>query len=118
MSQSTADLSVTLKGRQWETLQDQVRALFGVEIDKPTYVEKRGEVWMDYVEHGVRLDLSCSGRGLQQTLLLLSYMYANPAAVLLLDEPDAHLEILRQRQIYELLTETARRNGNQIIVAS
>ena len=45
-------------------------------------------------------------------------MYANPGAVLLLDEPDAHLEILRQRQIYQLLIDVARENGNQIIAAS
>lgn len=55
---------------------------------------------------------------MQQTLLLLAYMYANPGAVLLLDEPDAHLEILRQRQIYALLTEVARDSGSQIIAAS
>jgi hypothetical protein len=35
-----------------------------------------------------------------------------------LDEPDAHLEILRQRQIYRLLTETAEQQGSQIIAAS
>ncbi len=45
-------------------------------------------------------------------------MYRNPGAVLLLDEPDAHLEILRQREIYQLLTDIARENGNQIIAAS
>ena len=65
-----------------------------------------------------RLDLSSSGRGLQQTLLLLAYMYGNPGAVLLLDEPDAHLEILRQRQTYRLLTAVARETGSQIIAAS
>ena len=43
---------------------------------------------MSYRERGVSLDLSSSGRGLQQTLLILAYMYANPGAVLLLDEPD------------------------------
>ena len=73
---------------------------------------------MTYREEGVRLDLSSSGRGLQQTLLLLAYMYANPGAVLLLDEPDAHLEILRQRQIYRLLTDMANESGSQIIAAS
>ena len=65
-----------------------------------------------------RLDLSSAGRGLQQTLLLLAYMYANPGTVLLLDEPDAHLEILRQRQIYHLLTDVVRESGSQIIAAS
>jgi hypothetical protein len=37
---------------------------------------------------------------------------------LLLDEPDAHLEILRQRQIYGTLTDVARLSGSQIIAAS
>ena len=36
----------------------------------------------------------------------------------MLDEPDAHLEILRQRQIYQLLVDVARDNGNQVIAAS
>jgi len=39
-------------------------------------------------------------------------------AVLMLDEPDAHLEILRQRQIYELLGAAAQENGNQLIIAT
>ena len=45
-------------------------------------------------------------------------MYANPGAVLMLDEPDAHLEILRQRQIYRLIAEAADKSGSQIIAAS
>lgn len=45
-------------------------------------------------------------------------MSANPGAVLLLDEPDAHLEVLRQRQIYDVLTRTAAETGSQIIAAS
>ena len=73
---------------------------------------------MGYREAAVRLDLSSSGRGLQQTLLILAHMYANPSAILLLDEPDAHLEFLRQRDIYELLAEVAEERRNQIIVAS
>ena len=85
---------------------------------EPRYVEERGEITMGYRERGTALDLSSSGRGLQQTLLILSYMYANPGAVILLDEPDAHLEILRQRHIYRLLTDVASERGNQIIAAS
>ena len=42
----------------------------------------------------------------------------NPDSVILLDEPDAHLEILRQREIYGLLSDTASDHGTQIIVAS
>ena len=67
---------------------------------------------------GLALDLSSAGRGMQQTLLLLAHLYANPGTVLLLDEPDAHLEVLRQRQIYQLVTEVAGRQGSQVIAAS
>lgn len=102
----------------WERLVAQIHDLFGASLDEPRYVEERGEIEMAYREGGVRLDLSSSGRGLQQTLLILAYLYANPGNVLLLDEPDAHLEILRQREIYRLLSETAEQSGSQVIAAS
>ena len=102
----------------WERLTEEIGRLFGVRLDPPRYVVERGEIAMGYREGGVALDLSSSGRGLQQTLLILAYMYANPGAVLLLDEPDAHLEILRQRQIYRLITEAAEASGSQIVAAS
>ena len=103
---------------RWRDLVERIRRLFGSELDPPRYVPERGEIVLGYRERGIGLDLSSTGRGLQQTLLLLAYMYANPGAVLLLDEPDAHLEILRQRQIYRMTTEVARERGAQIIAAS
>ena len=103
----------------WKTLVTDIQRLFGVELLRPAYIAERGEITMAYKDPtGTRLDLSSSGRGLQQTLLLLAHMYANPRTVLLLDEPDAHLEILRQRQIYHLLTEVAHKQGSQVIAAS
>ncbi len=102
----------------WEKTASYIQKLFGADLDAPHYVAERGEILMTYREQGVRLDLSSSGRGLQQTLLLLAYMYANPGATLLLDEPDAHLEFLRQRHTYDLINDVARENSNQIIAAS
>ena len=103
----------------WNKLCDQIHALFGVQLDPPDYIAERGEFVMNYCdESGIFLDLSSSGRGLQQTLLLLTYIAAHPGAVLLLDEPDAHLEILRQRQIYQALTDLAREHDSQIVAAS
>ena len=102
----------------WNELVKQIEGLFGSKLRPPSYIAERGEITMTYHEQGAELDLSSAGRGLQQTLLLLAYMYANPGTVLLLDEPDAHLEILRQRQIYRLLTDVARASGSQIIAAS
>jgi ABC-type taurine transport system ATPase subunit len=103
----------------WQRLVGRMRGLFGVTLDEPQYIKERGEIVQSFrTSGGIVLDLSASGRGQQQTLLLLAHMAANPGAVLLLDEPDAHLEILRQRQIYQVLTETAAETGSQIIAAS
>jgi hypothetical protein len=43
----------------------------------------------------------------QQALLILAYLYSHPGSVLLLDEPDAHLEIIRQREILDVIAEVA-----------
>jgi hypothetical protein len=105
--------------RDWELVCERIRSLFGVDLDPPRYIPERGEIEMTYRDLSkVRLDLSASGRGLQQTLLLLAHLVVNRDSVLLLDEPDAHLEILRQRQTYQLLTEVAREHGSQVIAAS
>lgn len=102
----------------WQALRRVIERLFAVEIEAPRYIAERGEVAMSYRERGATLDLSSSGRGLQQTMLILAYLYANPGSVLLLDEPDAHLEILRQRQIYQLITDVALRSDSQVMAAS
>ena len=104
---------------RWDDIRDQMRMLFGVDIEAPKYIQERGELFMSYLNRSkVRLDLVSAGRGLQQTLLLLAHLNRNPKSVLLIDEPDAHLEILRQREIYRLLTDAASRHGSQIIIAS
>jgi len=103
----------------WQEISDCIKSLFGAELRPPEFIKERGEITMAYQDQeGCLLDLSSAGRGLQQTLLLLAHLHANPKTVLLLDEPDAHLEVLRQRQIYQLLTEVAARQGSQIIAAS
>lgn len=102
----------------WSEVCDHIQSLFGVKIQPPNLLES-AEITMSYKDpEGCVLDLSSAGRGLQQTLLLLARLYANPRTALLLDEPDAHLEVLRQRQIYRLLTEVSNNQGSQIIAAS
>jgi ABC-type taurine transport system ATPase subunit len=104
---------------RWGRLVTRMRDLFGVTLDAPTLIEGRGEIEMSFHnKSGVQLDLSASGRGLQQTVLLIAYLMTNTKSVLLLDEPDAHLEILRQRQIYQLLADVSGEYGSQVIAAS
>lgn len=103
----------------WQKLVAEVRKLFLIELQEPRYIAERGELLLSFKEqNGIELDLSSTGRGCQQVILLLSYMLSHPGSILLLDEPDAHLEILRQRDIYNLITDIARSQGSQIIAAS
>lgn len=103
----------------WIALTDQLHRLFGVQLLTPQFIAERAEILLKYEEKsGARLDISSSGRGLQQTLLILAHLYANPNTVLLLDEPDAHLEVLRQRQTYQLINDLAEAKGSQVIAAS
>ena len=103
---------------RWGDLSRRIDELFGVEVEAPRYLVGRGEIAMRYRECSTWFDLSSNGRGLQQTLLLLAHMYLNEGAVLLLDEPVAHLEIPRQRQLFQVINEVAAETGSQIIAAS
>ena len=104
---------------RWGALSERLAALFGARLDRPRFIPARGEIELTYLNPaGSRLDLTAAGRGMQQTLLLLAFINLHPDSVVLLDEPDAHLEILRQRQTYELLSEAASGNGTQVICAS
>jgi energy-coupling factor transporter ATP-binding protein EcfA2 len=103
----------------WQSLVQHVQKLFHIQLNEPQYIKERSELSLTYKERtGVELDLSSSGRGCQQVVLLLCFLLSNPGSVLLLDEPDAHLEILRQRDVYNLITEIANNNGSQIVAAS
>ena len=104
---------------KWQALVVRIGQLFGIELDEPEPTSERDGITVTYREpSGVRLDLSSAGRGVHQTLLLLAYLSANPNSVVLLDEPDAHLEILRQRQIYNVLSDAAREQESQVVIAS
>jgi len=65
-----------------------------------------------------KLDIANAGSGFHQVLLLLSFFYARPSSVLLLDEPDAHLHFILQREIFDLLRSVAQRRSCKLIVAT
>jgi len=104
---------------KWENIIKLMLRLFQVELGNPMETA-RGSIDLLYQQQGIKspLDVSLAGRGLQQMLLLLSYLHSHPDSVILTDEPDAHLEILRQKQVYTLLKEIAQENGSQVIVAT
>jgi energy-coupling factor transporter ATP-binding protein EcfA2 len=103
----------------WKRIVTLMRRLFDVTLDTPQETT-RGAIEMRYKQPGVReaLDVSSSGRGFQQMLLIFAYLYSHKRSVLLVDEPDAHLEILRQKQVYVLLRDIAAENQSQVVMVT
>ena len=103
----------------WRQIVRLTERLFSVELGDPTETA-RGSIDLFYGQPGVRepLEVSVAGRGLQQVLLISAYLYSRRNAVLLIDEPDAHLETLRQRQVYVLLREIAAENDSQVVLVT
>lgn len=103
----------------WLRISGLMRRLFGVELTQPLETS-RGSIELQYRQPSVKeaLDVSSSGRGFQQMLLIFAYLYSHKGSVLLVDEPDAHLEILRQKQVYVLLRDIAGENGSQVVMVT
>lgn len=104
----------------WASVVAQMQELFGVTLRPPQFVSQLGTIELEYLpqEGANPLPITSAGFGMLQTLQLLVYLHLKPRSVLLLDEPDAHLEILRQRQTYQLLVNVAQRLGSQVVCAS
>lgn len=103
----------------WKSIVVLMRRLFNVTLEAPQETT-RGAIEMRYQQPGVReaLDVASSGRGFQQMLLIFAYLYSHKRSVLLVDEPDAHLEILRQKQVYVLLRDIAAQNQSQVVMVT
>lgn len=103
----------------WDKIRALMRRLFSVELSEPQE-NARGSIDLHYRQSGVKevLDVASSGRGFQQMLLIFAYLYSHKGGVLLVDEPDAHLEILRQKQIYVLLRDIASENRSQVVMVT
>jgi len=102
----------------WKKITEKLKKLFLVKLLKPE-LDNKGILKLKYIDaKGNELEMSSSGRGMQQIILLLAYILLKPKCIILLDEPDAHLEILKQEQVYELLSEIAEEKGSQLLIAS
>ena len=103
----------------WTEIVQMIERLFSITLSTPVE-NTRGSIDLRYRQSGVKdlLDISVAGRGLQQMLLIFSYLFTHRQSVLLIDEPDAHLELLRQRQVFVLLRDIATRNESQVILVT
>lgn len=104
----------------WQALARHVQELFRIQLIEPAYSPAQPYIVCEYREsgHGRPLDLANAGSGTLQVLLLLAFLYARPATVVLLDEPDAHQHVILQRQVYDLIRSVARERGGQVILAT
>lgn len=103
----------------WKRVVDLMQRLFNISLGQPEQTS-RGSITLSYRQHGVKepLDISSAGRGMLQMLLVFAYLYSHKRSILLVDEPDAHLEILRQKQVYVLLRDIASENGSQVVMVT
>ena len=104
----------------WEEFARHIHEIFGIEVRKPVYSPAQPYIVCEYLEsgHSRPLDLSNAGSGTLQVLLLLAFLYARPASVILVDEPDAHQHVILQKQVHDRIRKIAHDRGGQLIAAT
>jgi predicted ATPase len=101
----------------WAALTEAIRRLFGLDLMLP---EVGAFITAEYRRGSANpaLDIASAGSGFQQVLMLLTFLHTRPGAVLLLDEPDAHLHVILQDAIYGELRAVAAQKKSQLIIAT
>ncbi len=104
----------------WDELEAQIQKLFDVALVRPAYAESDPHIICEYRprSNARALDISNAGSGFLQVLLLFAFFYARPGSVLLLDEPDAHLHVILQREMHEALRTVATHRRSQLLIAT
>ncbi len=103
----------------WRLFEDSLRELFPELTIRIVFDEGRDETIRVEVEDArVVTPLEASGTGVLQAVQILSYITYFSPALLLLDEPDAHLHPNNQRTLSEMLVMAARERGVQVVLAT
>ena len=113
-------------GRDWQRLAQIVADVFGYRLLKPVYagVPFITCQYLKGLPEGISygglppLDVSTAGSGFHQILLILAFMFARPSSLILLDEPDAHLHVLLQKQLYDILRTLCHERKGQMVIAT
>ena len=110
----------------WKELCGHIEDILGYRLLPPEY-EGKPYILCEYLcgipkgkgrDGLAKLDIASAGSGFHQVLLLLAFFYARPSTVLLFDEPDAHLHVVLQKQIYDMLRSIAAKRHIQLIIAT
>lgn len=120
------EVALTEGGRAWDKLESIVQAVFGYRLLRPSY-DGTPFITCQYLK-GIPasrgfgglapLDVSTTGSGFHQVLLILAFMLARPSSLILLDEPDAHLHVLLQKQLYDILRNLCHQTKGQLVIAT
>ncbi|MHB1309755.1 MAG: ATP-dependent nuclease [Limisphaerales bacterium] len=119
-------LEVAKGGHDWQRLEKIVADIFRYRLLKPQYAGAP-YITCQYLKgmpegHGFGglppLDVSTTGSGFHQVLLILAFMFARPSSLILLDEPDAHLHVLLQKQLYDILRILCHERKGQLVIAT
>ena len=114
------------KNGAWEQLTEIVAEIFRYRLHKPEYAGTP-YITCQYLKGLPRgtglggyppLDVSTAGSGFHQVLLILAFMFARPTSLILLDEPDAHLHVLLQKQLYDTLRRLCHERKGQLVIAT
>ncbi len=110
----------------WNELTGYVEEIFNYRLLPPEY-KAQPFILCEYLKgvpsgkgkNGLpKLDLASAGSGFHQVLLILAFFYARSSSIILLDEPDAHLHVILQKQIYDTLRRIASQRKRQLIIAT
>ncbi len=111
----------------WGKLVKDIKDIFNYQLLPPNYSEGQPYIICEYLpgippKKGIgglpKLDITNAGTGMHQVLLLLSFFYARPVSIFLLDEPDAHLHFILQREILDRIKLIAKSRSCQLIIAT
>ncbi len=102
----------------WPDLVDAIQRLFGFSLLKPDSTGHNIVAEYKQTPKGPSFDIASAGSGFLQVLMLLTFLHTRPGAVLLVDEPDAHLHLVLQDAIYGELQRVAATKDSQLILAT
>ena len=106
------------RGAEWDKLKAAVQRLFGVELLVPQ--TPGGQIVCEYQQGpgAPSFDILSAGSGFQQVVLLLACLSTRRGAVVLVDEPDAHLHVFLQDSIFSELHRAAAETKSQLVIAT
>lgn len=119
-------LEVAENQESWSKLEKIIENVFGYRLLRPVYTGTpfitcrylKGLPKGNGLGNLPPLDVSTAGSGLHQVLLILAFLLARPSSLVLLDEPDAHLHVLLQKELYDLLRDLCSERKSQLVVAT